>query len=279
MLVELVQVEDLQVPKAAEKRNLKDLKVPKATEKKNLMQLKSSHYNMVKKLGENLSKVELSMDNFHDYVVNLLKVGDTIPEAKTVREIFKSIGKQNYWDILDVSFLENIVKEFSKEYEEENMKIIRKYQDELAGYKVAINITDYFKSDQGNDSISIQEEKEKYDERYRSKLSVKLFGDDKAQINISLQSLLYVEKLWKSLCYEFKMPSLPKVLDSIVEGSVIIHWLVSHEHARKILEKVRDAVDFFRREYISGVRLEEVCIYDSDGEGVAEKKVIFFKFL
>ncbi len=235
---------------------------------------------MVKSLEKNLDKVKLDMDDFHDHVTDLLDAGNSIPEDQTVREIFRSIGKQKYWDIFDVSVLEDIVKEFSEEYEEENMKIIRKYQDELAGFKAAMKITDYIKSDQGNGSeeyISITEEREKYDEQYRSKLSVKLLGGDKAQINISLQSLQYVEKLWNSLCYEFKMPPLPKVLDSIVEGSVIIHWLVSHEHARKILEKVRDAVDFFRREYISSVRLEEVCIYDSDGEGLAEEKVRFFK--
>ncbi len=181
---------------------------------------------------------------------------------------------------MDVSVLEDIVEQFSKEYEKENMKIIRKYQDELAGFKVATRITDYIKSDHRNGSeeyTSIAEESEKYNEQYRSKLSVKLLGD-KAQIKISLQSLQYVEKLWISLCNEFKMPSLQKVLDSIVEGSVIIHWLISHEHARMILEGVKDAVDFFKRECISSVRLEEVCIYDSDSEGLAEEKVRLLLF-
>ncbi len=243
-------------------------------EDKNLKMIKKELVKVELEITRNLTKAEPDMDEFHQFSTSLF--GEDIPEADSVRGLFKILSARKCWDFFDLSNLESIVELFSGELEEVNMRIINSYKEKLAGYKTARKIVEYIKENSmektGEEYLSISEDKEKYNDQYRSKLSVKLVGS-KNGINISLESLMYVEKLWNSICLEFRMPSLPKLLDSIVEGSILIHWLIHHILVWNILEKISDAGEFFDRECIASLCLEDVCIYDQETGGVVQQKV------
>lgn len=226
------------------------------------------------KITKNLTNVNPDMDDIHQFSMTLL--GEEIPEASNVRSLFKCLSAKKFWNLFDLTNLESIVEQFSGDLEAENMKIINSYKEKLAGYKTARKIVEYIKENSmektSEEYRSITEEAGKYNEQYRSKLSVKLVGKPNSII-ISLESLKYVERLWDSICLEFRLPSLPKLLDSIVEGSILIHWLIHHMLVWNILERIADSEEFFQRECIASFCLEDVCVYDQEKGGVVHQKV------
>ena len=237
--------------------------------------IKDSFIQLKMKIVKKLMAAEPDMDDFHDFIESLFETGDNIPKDYTVKQVFKELDKLKYWNFLDVSTLERIVKRFDKDHKVQNMEMIKEYKKELAGFKAVTKIKDFIQHDKTDIEESGQEykeDKEKYDEKYRSKLSIKLFGG-KTPVKLDMQSLEYVEELWDSLCDEFHMPSLPRLLDSITIGSIIINWLIHHAHVMKVLERVWSTVHFFESRNIASVSIERVCIYDHD-KGVAEQKVI-----
>lgn len=250
---------------------------------KNTSMIKVNYFKLIKKISSNLTKVAPDMSEFHQFLVDLLDAGD-LPKAKSVKDIFDILTQKKYWGFTDVNYLESIVELFSDDYEAQNMKMIKEYKEDLAGFKIATKITDFIHSDKENKIDGMSESEEytsimadaaKYDEKYRKKLSFKLAEGKGLNVKISMKSLQYIEKLWDSLCDQFEMPSLPKVLDSIVAGSIIVTWLVRHVQARKILDKISCAVDFLKDEFIVGVFLEDVRIYDQDS-GVVDIEVHIF---
>ena len=250
------------------------------TKTKNMALIKEDYITLKEKIVKNLMKVNPNMSDFRQHVIELFDAGNSIPSDGKIKDIFKALTEKKFWNFYDVSYLESIIKKFSQELEVENMALVSEYKKQLAGFRTATKIADYIKSNPeaqklSEEYVSIKEEEGKYDERYRMKLSAKLKGKDKFGIKISLKSLEYVEKLWNSLCEEFDMPSLPKLLDSIVDGSIIIHWLILHTQARSILERIREAVGFFERNFIANIYLEKICIYDEES-GVVHQKVSYY---
>ena len=174
------------------------------------------------KIIKNLTEAKLDMGDFHDFIRSLFETGDNIPKDYTVKQVFKELDKLKCWNFLDITGLESIVEMFDEDHEAQNMKLIKEYKEMLTGYKAVTKITDFIlqhksMEEAGQEYRSIKEDTEKYDEKYRSKLSIKLFGGE-APVKLSMLSLEYIEKLWNSLCIEFHMPSLPRLLDSIVIG-------------------------------------------------------------
>ena len=246
----------------------------KVVTRKNTAMIKKNYSKLIMKITRNLTKVDPDMSSFYQFVINLLDVED-LPKAESVKDIFEILTKRKYWKFTDVDYLESIVELFSEDLEDLNMKMIKEYKEDLAGFKIATKIADFVNSDKqnGEEYISIMADVTKYDEKYRKKLAIQLDGSKgKLGVKISLKSLQYIEKLWNSLCDEFMMPSLPKLLDSIVAGSIIVTWLIRRVHARKILDRIGCTVEFLRNEFIVGVFLEDVCIYDEDS-GVANVEV------
>ena len=262
-----------------------DQNISTAASKKNEAIIKKNYARLIMKIARNLAKVKPDMDDFHTFVINIFDASE-LPKVETVQDMFKILSEKKCWSFLDVSILESIVEEFSEGFEDQNKKLIKEYKEGLSGFKAATKIVNFMNSkweeepDDGSDSeeyISIDSDKAKYDEKYRKKLSLKL-NEGEGGTKISLQSLEYVEKLWASLCEEFNMPSLPKLLDSIVSGSIIVTWIVRRIHAQKILHNIFHAAVFLKRELVVGIYLEGVCIYD-DVSGVATTEVNYIKVL
>ena len=247
---------------------------------KNKSMIKAEYFKLKKSIARNLTKVAIDIGSLQDYAQEILGAGDSVMSADSIDKIFRVLTANRCWDFLDVSSLEELVKMFSEDQEKENMTLIKTYKERLAGYKATTKIKDYIKANKEKDSgditdpddTSIGTNKGKYDEKYRTKLSVKLFGDKKANVKIEVESLLYVESLWESLCDEFTMPSLPHLLDKIIAGSIIIQWLIHHDLVRSILEGISNATEFFERQFIATLHLAEVCVYDEE-TGVVSQKV------
>lgn len=243
--------------------------------------IKRLYSKLNRKIAKKLAEVVEDMEEFHQHILDtfVFKAGDTVREADSVQKIFKLLSEKSYWNFLDVSNLEGIVEEFGGKFLKESKLLINEYKEELKGYKTAIKIAEFMEQQKEDESgdvsvdyTSLEEDQEKYDMKYRTKLSVKLAEKKQTSIKISLQSLFYVEKLWDSLCLDFNLPSLPHVLDDIIKGSIIIHWIVQHQVTWKILEEINDHVGFFEREAIMNVCLEGVCVYNQS-KGVRHQKV------
>ena len=253
-----------------------ELLATKAISRKNTALIRKNYSKLIMKITGNLMKVDLNMSDFRHFVIHLFDAGG-IPTGCSVRDVFNILTEKRYWNFIDVTDLESIVGMFSGGFEDENMKLIKEYRKELAGFKIAIKMTDFIRENgvlslSGSEEYtSIMADTGKYDDQYRKKLSLKLDGG-KGRTKIFSKSLQYIEKLWNSLCDEFDMPSLSKLLDSIVKGSIVITWLVRCVHARKILDKINSAVEFLMVEFIVQVSLESVCIYDEHC-GVADLEV------
>ena len=248
---------------------------------RNITTIKHLYAVLKTKVAANLAKV-VDMDAFRDHILGVLDEG-SIPKADSVQDIFRLLSKRSYWKFTDVSTLEQIVEGFGGDLEEENMSLINSYKEKLNGYNSATRIVDFVKTNVKSDTeeeeedrksyVSLQESKEKYDDEFRTNLSIKLLGKKKQRRKIHMESLKYVEKLWDSLCMEFDLPSLPHVLDDIVAGCVVVCWIVQHKLTWKILQELEEHTGFFERETISLVCLEGVCIYNQK-YGVREKKVL-----
>ena len=248
------------------------------TAEKNKSKIKVEYFQLKNKIASNLKEENLDIDGVRDYAQEVLGAGDSILGADSIDMIFKILTKNRCWNFLEISPLEELVKMFSKD--QNNIDLIKTYKERLAGYKATTKLKDFIEINNEDDTeditdpedTSIEENKGKYDEKYRTKLSVKLFGKKKANVKIEVESLRYIESLWDSLCREFTMPSLPHLLDKIIAGSIIIQWLIHHDLVRRILEGISNATEFFERQFIATLHLAEVCVYDEE-TGVVSQKV------
>lgn len=234
--------------------------------------------NAVKK---KLKEAEPDMSDFYDHLIDIFRPEDISglipesPELKDIDMIFKVLTKKHLWGFRDTSKLESIVDMFIDDGSIKRM--ISDYKSSLNGYKANTKIIDRIRSKEITELGAIEEEytsiatnAEKYDKEFRKKLSIQLFkGDDK--ILLTMKSLEFVEKVWNNLCEEFQL-SLTSVLDSIVQHCIEISWFIPSESAQKILEHVHEAVDFFKKMFVSNVILEGTVIY-SESCGVASTKV------
>ncbi len=247
-----------------------EMQASKAASRKNMATIKKNYSKLIKNVTSNLNKANPDMSSFHSFVIHMFDAED-LPRAETVQDMFDVLTKKRCWDYLTVYNLESIVEEFSEQYEDQNKKMIKQYKEELAGFKAAIKIIEYMagskaeeECEEDEEYVCLLSEKEKYDDKYRKKLSLKLHEGKRGGAKITFSSLQYVEKLWDSLCDEFEMPSLPKLLDSITYGSIIITWIVRRINAQKILSQIFYHVEFLKQEMVIEICLENVCIYNEN---------------
>lgn len=254
------------------------MQASKAASKKNMATIKKNYSKLIRNITNNLNKVDLDMSSFHSFIIHMFDADD-LPRAETVQDMFDILTKKRCWDYLTIYNLESIVEEFSEKYVDQNKTMIKQYKEELAGFKTAIKIIEYMagskakvdSEEEDEEYVSLSSEKEKYDNKYRKKLSLKLH-EGQGGAKITFKSLEYVEKLWDSLCDEFEMPSLPKLLDSITYGSIIITWIVRRINAQKILSQIFYHVEFLKQEMVIEICLENVCIYN-ENSGISTAEV------
>ena len=83
---------------------------------------------------------------------------------------------------------------------------------------------------------------------------------------VSELSLVYVQKLWRSIAEEYDLPSLTAIVERIVSGSLEITWIVPVHMAQLI----RPRAKFFRRHNIIMVSVDDTVVYN-EGEMVSDQ--------
>ena len=136
------------------------------------------------------------------------------------------------------------------------------YIEEFNGYKIATTMERYISeaSAMSDEDLLLPLIPARKDKGYLRKLTLKL------HLRISETSLMYVDELWDTLAKHFLLPPINIILDSIVDGSLIITWLVPFLVIPLLMERVKlnmaSAVKFFQRESISLFEIDGVCLYE-----------------
>ena len=160
--------------------------------------------------------------------------------------------------------VEKLAQEFLPEHDPSKQRIFI-YKRQLSGFFAATKIYDYMKlmTDIHEctevdllEPIALQ----KYEATHYRRLKVVLNLDRK----LSEISLSYVDKVWRSVAEEFDLPLLTVVIDNIVEGSLVISWLVLPHVVEMISVNSPKAVNFVREHKIIHIAVDNCVIYDEE---------------
>ena len=228
---------------------------------------------------------EVDKEIFYSYIIDAFTdegAGDItklIPETN-VNEIFKVLTKHHMLGYTDISQLEGIVDRFLDD-DEDLKRSIEEYNLSLDSYMATTKIIEKIRSEDIKEYTddydikkadrSVTANPQKYTVSYRKELQTKLYKHEKEGIELTMESLKYVEKFWNDFCRSFEMP-LSSVLDKIMRGCVEITWFIPSGSAQRILEHIHTAVGFFQRKFVSNIILENIPIY-SESSGIVAQKV------
>ena len=81
---------------------------------------------------------------------------------------------------------------------------------------------------------------------------------------MSAITLSYVDELWRSLAEEFDLPCLTAVIHSIIEGSLVVTWLILPHIAEIVVATSTKVIKFFRRHGIVLVMIDNDTVYDEE---------------
>ena len=83
-------------------------------------------------------------------------------------------------------------------------------------------------------------------------------------MNITNQSLLYIESLWESFADYFLLPPLAAMLECIHTGCILVVWHIPSNLVPQICQKAPQASDFFREHKIVCVKVGNTSIYEDE---------------
>lgn len=250
---------------------------------KNTSLIKTDYRKLVIAIKKKLKGVEkLDVDELRSHIIHLYEhedVSGLIGDLADVDKIFKVLSDNCMWGYNNVTHLKSIADVFMEE-DTALLDKITVYEEHLHAYRATTKIIDKIQSGEikeysGDEEFqSVMENPEKYTKSYRKRLSTKLFKGDKTGIfKLSMNSLEYVEKIWGYFSEEFEeLSPLHSVLDTIEDGCIEVTWLIPSVSALGVLRHLHQAVDFFKRRFISNVILEGIIVY-SESCGVANQKV------
>ena len=185
---------------------------------------------------------------------------DVIPKTHLDR-LFRAASKYRIWSYEHHSPVEKLLRRFLPEHS----GMITEYKEHLAGFYATTKLIDYIRFFNNADCESGRNELDigSFTSEHYKKLKIELDVDRR----VTTRSLRYVQDLWEQFAEEFDIPFLTVVLDSILEGSLIITWLVPPEVADKIAASVYNpgSTPFFKRECIVSVAIDDNIIYAEVG--------------
>ena len=174
-------------------------------------------------------------------------------------DIFDTITRARLWRYDHYGPLEELAEKFLPEDDEARVKVTE-YKSQLSAFQATTSIIDFIKQNEQEDREEIPNRTfspKKYNSHYQ-KLTVEL----RLEREISELTLEYVDRLWKLLAKEFRLPPLTAIIDRIVEGSLKITWLLLPHIIEKIRATYFKSIEFFQQHNIIRIDLYG----DSDGE-------------
>ena len=187
----------------------------------------------------------------------------SISKEGDMDDIFDAITETRLWRYDHYGPLEELASQFLPEDDQARVKVTE-YKSQLSAFQATTKIIDFIKLNEQEDREEIPDRlfsPKKYNSHYQ-KLSVTLEVARNSQDVFEL-TLEYVDRLWKLLAKEFRLPPLTAIIDRIVEGSLKITWLLLPHIIEKIRATYFKSIEFFQQHNIISIDLYG----NSDGSG------------
>ena len=203
---------------------------------------------------------QVKVSDVHQFLVASFQGDSDIPEASDLTKLFNVITVAKLWRYDHYVPLQELAEQFLPD-DEQVKKHIADYRNRLAGFCTTTKIVDFINLSELEESEDDPQQPfspEKYKKYYRQlkiKLKVK---------KITELTLGYVNTLWESFAEEFGLPSLTAVIDKIIDGSLVIAWLMLPHIADKIRASVSKALGFYQRHSIVEVYIDDELLYDQE---------------
>ena len=209
--------------------------------------------------SSNISALDL-----RQFLVGFFQRDDFLTDSPDIVKLFDRVTVTRLWDYQHYGPLEKIVRHFLPNCESVR-DAVSNYKGYLSGFFATTKIINYIKHLQPQKCEDPAKSGSaatmgKYTAVHYQKLKVKL----KLSRKLSEVSLSYISDLWNAFVEEFDLPSLTAVIDQLIEGSLIVTWLVSPQDAERIASNAAKAVPFFRRHQIMTVKVDNRTVYDED---------------
>jgi hypothetical protein len=232
--------------------------------RKNLNKIKGQFSSLLLKVKSALKSRQVSVDDVHDFLVHYFLRGDWIHDPPNLDALFRGVSSAKLWNYDHYDPLEEIMKQFLV-IDADVKKSVSDYKSQLTGFYTTTRIADFIKLTDFEESEQDPEQPlptDSFTPKDYRKLKLKL----KLNRKVSAVTLSYVDELWRSLAEEFDIPCLTAVIHNIIEGSLVVTWLILPHIAEKILisGSATKAVKFFRCRGIISVEIDNDTVYDEE---------------
>ena len=231
--------------------------------RKNLNKIKGQFSSLLVEVQSALKSNQVGVDKVHSFLVHYFSRDDWIYNyPSNFNELFNALSVAKLWNYDHYDLLEEITKRLLPN-DADVKKLIFEYKGQFSGFYTTTKIADFIKLSNFEDSEQDPQQPlpvHTYTVKDYRKLKLKL----KIERKVSAVTLSYVDELWRSLAEEFDLPSLTAVIDSIMEGSLVVTWLILPHIAEKIVTTSTKAVKFFRHHGIVLVEIDSDTIYDEE---------------
>lgn len=239
---------------------------------------------MKKKIRVKLEGVDIR--DVRDHLEDIFRPAEDISDlisGKDIRGIFSALKNNHLWKFNNINKLSNLAKEFIDD--DQVMKEIDEYNNYLITHKMGTRICeqinlDTFKHEDEEDHEDVsgnhnpdQNDPSYYQPSYRKELRLVLFRSSERNVNLTDQSLKYLEEIWERLRKTFKI-SLESVLDAIKAGCIEVVWYIPSISAQQILDRLKGSEEFFQEIFASMIQLEGALVY-SESVGVVSSQVMY----
>ena len=226
-----------------------------------LQKIKCQFASVQLKIRSAMEARQVKVSDVHQFLVASFQGDSDIPEASDLTKLFNVITVAKLWRYDHYVPLQELAEQFLPD-DEQVKKHIADYRNRLAGFCTTTKIVNFINLSELEESEDDPQQPftpEKYKKYYR-KLKIKLKLDKK----ITELTLSYVNTLWESLAEEFDLPSLTAVIDKIIDGSLVIAWLILPHIADKIQASISKALRFYQQHSIVEIHIDDKLLYDQE---------------
>ena len=216
---------------------------------------------------------QVKVSDTHQFLVSFFQSECCIPEASDLTKLFNIVTEAKLWRYDHYGPLRELAQTFIPD-DNPVRKLVRKYKDQLSGFYITTKIVDFIDlsdfDDSEDDSDADSEREDDGQQALSPKESKKLFRKLKVKLRIdrtikfSDMTMSYIETLWMALIDEFNLPPLTAIIKKIVEGSLIISWLVPLQVSSMIAAFYSKALGFYQQHNIVQVQLDSCTLYDEE---------------
>jgi hypothetical protein len=228
--------------------------------RKNLNKIKGQFSSLLLKVQSALKSHQVSVDSVRNFLVHYFRRSDWIHDPSNLDDLFTALSVAKLWNYDHYGDLEVVIEHFLAD-DSKVKKFISDYKSQLTGFYTTTRIADFIKLSDFEESEQDPQQPLPTDgftlKDYR-KLKLKLKIDRK----VSAVTLSYVDELWRSLAEEFDLPCLTAVIHSIIEGSLVVTWLVLPHIAEKIISTSIKDDKFFHLNGITRMEIDSTVIFD-----------------